>query len=230
MKRTLLAAAVLLLELALVPTQVVTGARVEALAAPASKAVHLTGDAKLVQAFTIPDQVVPAGTVSLQVETALVTPSYVNVPIRIAIDGKFLRQIFVGYRVQRYVRTAVATRDLLPGAVLAPGDLRMERVVFTGQRTNGTEALIGRRVLAAVRAGAPVTIEATQTNQIVKAGMTVTLIVDNDGVTVAADVVARTSGGLGDQVSVYNPQTNKTLTGTVVGPDRVVVNLSGEMQ
>jgi flagella basal body P-ring formation protein FlgA len=103
-------------------------------------------------------------------------------------------------------------------------------MVFTGQRANGTVVLVGRRVTSAVRAGTAVTIEGTQVNQIVKAGNTVTLIVDNDGVRVAADVVARTSGGLGDEVSVYNPQTNKTLSGTVVGPDRVELNLSGETQ
>jgi flagella basal body P-ring formation protein FlgA len=210
--------------------QVLPGARFDALAAPVSKAVHLDGDATLVQSYRVADQVVPAGHVTLVVQTAIVTPSFVNVPVEIDLDGKFLRQIFVGYRVQHYVQTAVATHDLVPGAVLTAADLMMARMVFTGQRTNGTVALVGRRVVSAVRAGAPVTIEGTQVNQIVKAGNTVTLIVDNDGVRVAADVVARTSGGLGDEVSVYNPQTNKTLSGTVVGPDRVELNLSGETQ
>ena len=56
------------------------------------------------------------------------------------------------------------------------------------------------------------------------------LIVHDDGVSVVADVVARTGGGLGDQVSIYNPQTNKTLSGTVIGPDRVELNLSGDTQ
>ena len=208
--------------------QVLSGARFESLAAPISKGVHLDGDAALVQSYRIPDQVVPLGRATLVVQSAIVTQSYVNVPVEIDLDGRFLRQIFVGYRVERYVQTAVATHDLLPGAVLAASDLKMTRMVFTGQRTNRTGALVGRRVISAVRAGAPVTIEGTQVDQIVKAGNTVTLIVDNDGVRVAADVVARSSGGLGDHVSVYNPMTNKTLTGTVVGPDRVELNLSGE--
>ena len=208
--------------------QVLSGARFEALAAPISKGVRLEGDAALVQSYRIPDQVVPLGRVSLAVQSAIVTSSYVNVPVEIDLDGRFLRQIFVGYRVERYVETAVAAHDLLPGAVLTAGDLKMARMVFVGQRTNGTAALIGRRVISAVRSGAPIIIESTQTNQIVKAGNTVTLIVDNDGVRVAADVVARSSGGLGEHVSVYNPLTNKTLTGTVVGPDRVELNLSGD--
>lgn len=234
MMRQLLAALVLAFALVCVPgmaraalTQTVPGRNFEALATPISKGIRLTGDAQLVQAYPIPDQIVPAGHVTLVAQSAIVNPTFVNVPIQVELDGKFLRQIFVGYRVQRYVQTAVATHDLVPGAVLAAGDLKSARIVFTGQRTNGTEVLVGRRIIAAIRAGAPVTIESTRVDQIVKAGNTVTLIVDNNGVRVAADVVARTSGGLGDEVSLYNPQTNKVLSGTVVGPDRVELNLSG---
>jgi flagella basal body P-ring formation protein FlgA len=211
-------------------TQVLAGSRFDALAAPVSKTVHLDGDAALVQAYRVTDQIVPAGRVALVAQSAIVTPSFVNVPIEIDLDGRFLRQIFVGFRIDHFVQTAVATHDLVPGAILTASDVKMMRMVYSGQRTNGTQVLVGRRVIGAVRAGAPLTIEGTQTNQIVKAGNTVTLIVDNDGVRVAADVVARTSGGLGDEVSIYNPQTNKTLTGTVVGPDRVELNLSGETQ
>ncbi|HUA08816.1 MAG TPA: flagellar basal body P-ring formation chaperone FlgA [Candidatus Acidoferrales bacterium] len=239
MIRTLAAALVLALAwIACVPatvraqaaTQVLPGKRLEALAAPVSKRVPLQGDAQLVQAFPIPDQVVPAGRLSLAVETAIVTSTYVNVPIEVDLNGKFLRQIFVGYRVQRYVQTAVAAHDLVPGAVLEPGDLKMARIAYTGQRTNGMEVLLGRRVIEAVRAGAPVAIEETMVNQLVKAGSTVTLIVSGDGVSVVADVVARNSGGLGDEINVYDPKTNKTLTGTIVGPDRVELNISGETQ
>ncbi|HUN28311.1 MAG TPA: flagellar basal body P-ring formation chaperone FlgA [Alphaproteobacteria bacterium] len=209
-------------------TQVLAGSRFESLAKPVSAAVRLKGDAALVQSYPIPDQIVPAGRISLAVQSAIVTPYYVNVPVEIDLNGHFLRQIFVGYRVQRYVQTAVATHDLLPGAVLTAADLKLARMVYLGQRTNGTDVLVGRRVISAIRAGAPITIEGTEIDQIVKAGNTVTLIVDNDGVRVAADVVARTSGGLGQHVSLYNPLTNKLLTGTVVGPDRVELNLSGE--
>jgi flagella basal body P-ring formation protein FlgA len=237
MKRLQVVAVILALALVCVPgmaraaaTQVVKGRSFEALATPISKGVRLAGDAQLVQAYPIPDQIVPAGHVELVAQSAIVNPTFVNVPIQVDLDGKFLRQIFVGYRVQRYVQTAVATHDLVPGAVLTAGDIKMARIVYTGQRTNGTEVLVGRRIIAALRAGAPVTIESTRVDQIVKAGNTVSLIVDSNGVRIATDVVARTSGGLGDEVSVYNPQTSKVLTGTVIGPDRVELNLSGETQ
>jgi flagella basal body P-ring formation protein FlgA len=237
MKRLPVAVVALVLALVCVPglaraatTQTIKGASFEALATPISKAVRLSGDAQLVQAYPIVDQIVPLGRVELVAQSAIVTAAYVNVPIEVDLDGRFLRQIFVGYRVQRYVQTAVATHDLLPGAVLDASDLKLARIVYTGQRTNGTDVLVGRRIITAVRAGAPVSIEGTRVDQIVKAGNTVSLIVDSNGVRIATDVVARTSGGLGDEVSVYNPQTAKVLTGTVIGPDRVELNLSGETQ
>ncbi len=209
------------------PTVRISGKRFEKLAKPATQSIQLTGDAELVQAYPVPDQVVPAGDVTLSVGTALYNPSYINVPVTIDVDGKFLRQVFVGYRIQEYVRTAVAARDLVPGTVITPDDVTIERVPFHGQRINGVDALIGRKVVSATRQGQPIAIESTQTNQIVKPGSTVVLIVHDGGVAIAADVVARTGGGLGDEIQLWNPQTRKALSGTVVGPDRVELDITG---
>ncbi|HET9028948.1 MAG TPA: flagellar basal body P-ring formation chaperone FlgA [Candidatus Aquilonibacter sp.] len=208
-------------------TQHVSGARVEALAKTATRSFSLTRDQELVQAYPIPDQIVPAGHVALVVGTPLVNVSYINVPVAIDLDGKFLRQVFVGYKIQQFVHTAVAAHDLVPGTVLSEDDVKMARIPFTGQRVNGVDALVGRRVLGAIRAGQPIAIESTQTNQIVKPGSTVVLIVHDGGVSVVADVVARTGGGLGEEIQMWNPQTRKSLSGTVIGPDRVELDLSG---
>jgi flagella basal body P-ring formation protein FlgA len=216
--------------LAFATTQTVPGTRFAAVATPVEHTVHLSGDAQLVQAFPIANQILPLGRVTLRAKDAIVTPAYVNVPVEIDVNGTFLRQVFVGYRVERFVQSAVATHDLVPGTVLSVSDLRLARVPYIGQQTNGVDALVGRKIDSAVRAGAPVAIEMTRVDQIVKAGETVTLIVDDGGVSVVADVVANSSGGLGEHVSVYNPQTHKVLTGTVVGPDRVELNLTGDLQ
>jgi flagella basal body P-ring formation protein FlgA len=68
-------------------------------------------------------------------------------------------------------------------------------------------------------------VEQTAVVELVKAGSTVVLIVRDGPVALAADVVARNSGGLGDTVAVYNPGTKKALTGVVTGPNRVELNL-----
>ena len=44
-------------------------------------------------------------------------------------------------------------------------------------------------------------------------------------VSLTADVIARTGGGLGESVTVYNEQTNRILSGTVTGPNRVELTL-----
>jgi flagellar basal body P-ring formation protein FlgA len=209
-------------------TQRVSGTQFVALAKRAVGAIVLSGDSALVQAAPVRDQIVPAGAVSLVVESPLATPTYVNVPIDVDVDGSFVRTVFVGYRMQQFVRTAVAAHDLVAGTVIAAGDLTMARVPSTGRLGNGTDVLLGRKIFVPFRKGQPVYIEETQTNMIVKPGSAVVLIVTDGGVSVVAEGVARTGGALGDEVSVYNPTTNHTLSGMVVGPDRVQLDIMGE--
>jgi flagella basal body P-ring formation protein FlgA len=87
--------------------------------------------------------------------------------------------------------------------------------------------LVGRRLTASVLKDQPITIGATAVNQIVKAGSTIVFIVRDSGVAVSADAIARTGGGLGDQVFVFNPATRKSLSGVVTGPGTVELDISG---
>lgn len=208
-------------------SQRIAGGRLAVLAARIARALPADPDASLVPAFTVPDQTVAAGSLTLHARPAMVTPSYVNVPIEVDVDGRQDRIVYVGYRVVRYVQTAVAAHDLAQGSVLGPSDLTMARVAYTGRRSNGTAVLVGRRISISYTAGQPISIDQTQVDQIVKPGSTVILIVRDGGVSLVADVVARNGGGLGEQVTVYNASTNKTLSGTVVGPNRVELDLEG---
>ena len=211
-------------------TQRIGGKTFESLAHQAISTLSMPGDSELIQAAPVRDQIVEAGDAQLKVESPLVTPSYVNVPIDVDVNGIFIRTVFVGYRVQTYVKTAVASHDLVAGEVLTAADLKMARVEYYGRASNGTEVLLGRKVVVPFRKGAPIYVEETQTNQLVKPGSSVVLIVMDGGVSVVAEAVARTGGGLGEEVSVYNPSTNKMLSGTVVGPDRVELDILGVTQ
>ncbi|GAC1659815.1 MAG: hypothetical protein NVS9B12_13880 [Vulcanimicrobiaceae bacterium] len=209
------------------PAQTISGRTITALADAAVRTMHFDKDHSVMNAFIVPDQAMPAGHVAMHVEAPLVTPSYINVPVRIDLDGKFSRAVYVGYRVQEYVEQAVAAHDIAPGSVVQEGDVKMARVPFVGRPPNGTDVLVGRRIVAAYVKGQSIFIESTNTDQIVKAGSTVIMTVRDGGVALTADVIARTSGGLGDQVIVYNPLTNKQLSGTVTGPGRVELELPG---
>jgi len=233
MTRTLLALAIAILTLApagaLAQGSVlhVSGQQIAQAAAREIAGLAHDADHEYIAVSTIPDQVLSGDRVALHAQAPIGTQSFVNVPVAIDVDGKLNRTVFVGYRVQQFVETAVATHDIVPGTVLSADDLTMAREPYTGRPGNGIDALVGRKVNGSVLKGQPVTIEATAENQIVKAGATVVLVIRDSGVQVTADVIARTSGGLGDQVSVFNPSTNKALSGTVTGPGTVELDISG---
>lgn len=205
----------------------VSGQRISQVASREIASLTHDADHKYVAVSMIPDQVVTGDRVELRASSPIGNSSFVNVPVAIDVDGKLDRTIYVGYRMQQFIETAVAAHDIVPGSVLSEDDLTMARVPYSGRPGNGITALVGRKVTGAVLKGQPVEIEATTVNQIVKAGATVILIVRDNGVEVSAPVIARTSGGLGDQVSVYNPSTNKALSGTVTSPGTVELDISG---
>jgi flagella basal body P-ring formation protein FlgA len=184
-------------------------------------------DEQYVAVTVVPDQVVAGERVAVHAQAPIGSQAFVNVPVAIDVDGKLDRTIYVGYRMQQFVETAVAAHDMVPGTVLTAGDLTIARVPSQGHPGNGIDVLLGRKLTSTLLRGQPVTIAATTENQIVKAGATVVLIVRDGAVQVTADGIARTSGGLGDQVSVYNPSTNKALSGTVTGPGTVELDISG---
>ena len=208
-------------------SQTISGRTISNLADAAIKTMHVDADHAILPAFSVPDQTMPAGRISMHVGSPLINPSYINVPVTMMLDGKFSRAVYVGYRMQVYINQAVAAHDIAPGTVIQGEDVKMARVAFVGRQPNGTDVLIGRRVIAAFVKGQSIFIESTNVDQIVKAGSSVIMIVRDGGVALTADVIARTSGGLGDQVIVYNPLTNKQLSGTVTGPGRVELELPG---
>lgn len=208
--------------------QIVTGARVAAVADPIAHRLVAEPDRTLAPAFAIADQQLPQGEVAIVPSgTPFVSPTYVGVPVAIRVDGKLARTVMAGYRVTTYVRTAVAARDLAPGTLIGADDVMLARVPANGRPALGTEVLVGRKLRAATAKGAPLYAEQTVANDVVKPGQPAILVVHDGSVALAADVVARTGGALGDVVTVFNPQTQKALAGIVTGPNRVEITLPG---
>jgi flagella basal body P-ring formation protein FlgA len=184
-------------------------------------------DRAVVPAYRLADQAVPAGTVSLATLAPMVYATYVAIPVQITVDGRIAKTVMAGYRVQQYIHTAVAAHDLTPGAILGPDDLTLARVLSNGRPSVDLGSLVGRKIRAATPRGAVIFVEQTSVNELVKAGSGAILVVHDGPVALTADVIARTGGGLGESVTVYNAQTNKLLSGVVTGPDRVELVLPG---
>lgn len=207
-------------------TQRVSGKLIARLAGDALKSIHVDANQAYVPATMVADQIVPSGAVSMHAGSPVANPSYVSVAVDIDVNGSVDRTVYVGYRVQQFVETAVASHDIAPGTLLSEDDLTMRRVPFGGRSGNGIDLLVGRRANGTFLKGQPIALEATIANQIVKAGSTVILIVRDGGVALTADVIARTSGGLGDQVYVWNASTHKALSGTVTAPNTVELDIT----
>lgn len=213
--------------LSIMPVQNVSGDRIAALTDKLASALVHDADRSIVPAFHLQDQAVPQGALELTTLKPLVYATYVAIPVQISVDGRVARTITAGYRVQQYMHTAVAAHDLVPGALLGADDLTLARVLSNGRPAVDVASLVGRKVRAATSRGASLFIEQTSINELVKAGSGVIFIVRDGPVALTADVIARTGGGLGESVTVYNAKTNKLLSGTVIGQDRVELVLPG---
>lgn len=209
------------------PMQLVPAAQIASLAERTARSLVPDPQRALAPAYTVSDQQVPAGTVAIVAGTPQVNATYVSVPIAIDVDGKLARTVFTGFRLTSYVHVPLAAHDLPAGTVLGPDDLTSGRMPFSGRPDIDVETVVGRKIRAAVAGGAVVLPEMTTVNVIVRAGMPAVLIVHDGPVRLAADVIARTSGGLGEYVTVFNPQTQRALSGVVTGPNTVELTLPG---
>ena len=209
-------------------TQIVTGTQVAAVADRIAEGLVTGPDRSVAAAYRVADQRLPAGDVSIvKAGTPFVSASYVGVPIAIRVDGALARTVVAGYRVTAYVHTAVAARDLAPGAVLEASDIGLARLPSNGRPAVGIGVLVGRRLNVATAAGAPLYVEETMPNAVVKAGQAAILVIHDGAVALMADVVARTGGAIGDTVTVVNPQTQRAIAGIVTAPNRVELTLPG---
>ena len=208
--------------------QIVSGARIAGVADKIAHGLVNGPDRSIVPAYAVADQNIPAGDVQLApVGSPFVTSTYVGVPVAIRVDGKLARTVVAGYRVTTFVHTAVAARDLAPGAVLAASDLVLARVASNGRPAVGTDVLVGRKLNSATVKGAPLYVEQTVADTVVKAGQAAILLVRDGPVALTVDVVARTGGAVGDTVTVFNLQTQKAIAAVVTGPNRVELTLPG---
>ena len=121
----------------------------------------------------------------------------------------------------------VATRRMLPGEIVAPGDVQMTRVRANLVRTEVARLpeqafglAVGRQPIAA---GAPLPTADLGAPVIVPKNAAVTMQLDSPGLSLTAQGVAMEPGGMGDQVRVLNPVTRALVTAEVIGPGRVRV-------
>ena len=148
---------------------------------------------------------------------ALVTVDLGNGTDRVRLRGEVVETVQVAVLARGFSRGDVGGRahgavDRLP---------RRQRGVV---RPADPEQIVGLAARRTLRAGQPVSQSDFVRPTLVKNGDGVVVIFETRGLTVSGRGEAMESGALGDVVRVLNPQSKRTVIGTVAGPGRVVVS------
>jgi flagella basal body P-ring formation protein FlgA len=206
--------------------QVVSGARLQSLSDTWARGLVKDASHSAILASIVSDQRIVSGRTELRVgATPSISSDYASLPIEIRVDGALARTVYVGYRIVTLVKTPVLNVAKHRGETLETSDFRNEMRPSDGRLPVDAAALAGRIINVDYPAGTVVYPEVTSIDQIVKAGSPVVLIVHDGSVALAADVIARTSGGLGETVTVYDEGARKMLSGLVTAPSRVELTL-----
>jgi flagella basal body P-ring formation protein FlgA len=120
----------------------------------------------------------------------------------------------------------VPIRRVLPGEILRAGDLRPARVRTASLRADvarDAEDVIGLTPRFPLPAGQPMLRADLSQPPSVRKGASVLMLLESNGLSLAAQGQALESGAPGERVRVRNPSSRAILETVVIGPDRVRV-------
>ncbi len=131
---------------------------------------------------------------------------------------------FTGTAVET-VEAAVLTRAIEANEVLRSSDVVTERrpKAEVGNDPATRDHAVGMQARRALRAGMALRSADLGNPDLVQRDQAVTLIYDYDGIYLTVRAKALETGTAGDQVSVLNPQSKRTVQGVVTGPGQVSV-------
>jgi flagella basal body P-ring formation protein FlgA len=144
------------------------------------------------------------------------------------IQGTDGRRYPVWAKVDVHVErlTALAARDLTPGEILKPEDIRLERLPQHPSATptpDHLDALVGMTVRRTARTGTPLVPSLLTKPREVAAGDKVSVTVEAGQARLSLDAQAETGGRRGDRIVLKNLTSGQRFRGVVAGPGQVKV-------
>lgn len=124
----------------------------------------------------------------------------------------------------------VLAHNVAPGDVVRAGDVQWIRLPSTRVSNNivTTEAgLVGMSPRYPVRGGEPIRASDMQQPIVVAKGAMVDMNYVSGALTLIARGRALESGAIGDTIDIMNPRSNRTVQGTIEGPNSVRINAMG---
>jgi flagellar basal body P-ring formation protein FlgA len=116
------------------------------------------------------------------------------------------------------------SRNIAAGEIVQPQDLIWGKAALSpADAPSDPEALVGLAARRPLRAGAAAASRDVAAVQVIKAGEIVTLVFEDDGVSLALQAKAMTGGGVGETINAQNTSSKKIVQAVVTGPGQARV-------
>lgn len=151
-----------------------------------------------------------------------------NVGLRatVQVDGKKCGRLTLLAWVDRFEPVVCAARAVAHNTVLTEADLTVTSVniaEFPPGTLTDVKEVIGQNAKVTIRPGTPIRTAMLAPAPLVQKGERVKIVAASGRLKVAAMGIAKTSGGMGEQIQVENVASNKTIVGRVTGESTVAV-------
>lgn len=142
------------------------------------------------------------------------------------IDRKEARTLQVLAEVTLQADVLTAVRDVRPEETLEAEDVKVTRVALPAGAHDylaDFDQVVGKRVIRPLRAESPIRSSALAFPDIIKKGDQVTIEVKHGGLLIQANGTSKTSGAMGQSITVLNEDSKKEVRARIVGPGMVRV-------
>lgn len=162
---------------------------------------------------------VPTGELELTVRSQdpQIPSTFVASTVTIRVDGRDYQTIPLTFRVGRYQRVVVATKELEPKGVLNATDFRVESrasVDLPPQALREVDDPSDFEVTRPIKAGEVLTTYLLRPKLVVRRGETVTLLLEGRGFRIMTAGLAAEDARRGDPVRVLNISSKREVLGT----------------
>ena len=116
------------------------------------------------------------------------------------------------------------SRNIAAGEMIQPQDLIWGKAALApADAPSDPDAVVGMAAKRALRAGAAVAGRDVAAAEVVKAGEIVSLVFQDEGITLSLQAKALSGGGVGETINVQNTASKKIVQAVVTGPGQAVV-------
>ncbi len=173
---------------------------------------------------------VPVGTVDIRASVTGIRTLFerFSTPVEIRVDGKLVRSFAANVGVEAFADVFVAVKDLTANAKIGEADVRLEKRKIERPITNyfrETANLRGLRVVKNIANGEALRSDTCVSSVVIQSGDPVRVEAQSGKMKIILAGEARTSGRIGDRISVKNTQSGAILQAIVIDAGQAKVIL-----